>query len=67
MSDQFDGAGKATSDDPSFRAPLIMLLVLVALVVVLLLVASGALNGPGGRDLNTNVNPPLLQSAPPET
>lgn len=67
MSDQFDGAGKATSDDASFRAPLIMIVVMLVLVGGLLLVASGALNGPGGRELNTNVNPPLLESAAPET
>ena len=35
------------------------------LVAGLLLVASGALNDPGAREINTNPNPPLLQSAPP--
>jgi hypothetical protein len=65
MSDAFDGTGDA-SEETSFRAPLIMIVVMMVLVAGLLLVASGALNDPGARDLNTNVNPPLVQSAPPE-
>ncbi|MEP7040447.1 MAG: hypothetical protein ABI864_02625 [Chloroflexota bacterium] len=65
MSGAFDGTGNA-SEEPSFRAGLIMVLLIVAVVAGLLLVASGALNGPGARDLNTTVNPPLLQSAPAE-
>lgn len=66
MSDAFDGTGKG-SEEPSFRAGLIMVLLIVAVVAGLLLVASGVLNSPGAKDLNTNVNPPLLQSAPPGT
>jgi hypothetical protein len=63
MSDPFDGTGDA-SEETSFRAGVIMIVVMVVLVAGLLLVASGALNGPGARDINTNPNPPLLQSAP---
>jgi hypothetical protein len=63
MSDAFDGTGDA-SEETSFRAGVIMIVVMVVLVAGLLLVASGALNGPGARDINTNPNPPLLQSAP---
>ena len=59
MSDAFDGTGKS-SGEPSFRAGLIMVLVIVVVVVGLLLAASGALKDSGG--LNTQVNPPLLQS-----
>ena len=66
MSDAFDGKGNA-SEETSFRAGLIMVLLTVVVVVGLLLAASGALNSPGARDLNTNVNPPLVQSAPPES
>lgn len=62
MSTAFDGKGDA-SEDSSLRAGLIMIVVLVVLVAGLLLLASGALDGPGA-DINTNVNPPLLQSAP---
>ena len=65
MSDAFDGTGNA-SEETSFRAGLIMIFVMVVLVAGLLLVASGALNGPGAREINTNPNPPLLQSAPAE-
>jgi hypothetical protein len=63
MSDAFDGTGNA-SEETSFRAGVIMIVVMVVLVAGLLLVASGALNGPGAREINTNPNPPLLQSAP---
>ena len=63
MSDAFDGTGNA-SEETSFRAGVIMILIMVVLVAGLLLVASGALNGPGAREINTNPNPPLLQSAP---
>jgi len=63
MSDAFDGTGDG-SEETSFRAGLIMIVVMVVLVAGLLLVASGALNGPGAREINTNPNPPLLQSAP---
>ena len=66
MSDAFDGKGNA-SEETSFRAGLIMVLLIVVVVAGLLLVASGVLNSPAGKDLNTNVNPPLVQSAPPES
>lgn len=65
MSDAFDGT-RDVSEETSFRAGLIMVLLIVVVVAGLLLVASGALNSPGARDLNTNVNPPLVESAPPE-
>ena len=65
MSDAFDGTGNA-SEDSSFKAGLIMILLIVVVVAGLLLVASGVLNGPGARDINTNVNPPLQASAAPE-
>jgi len=65
MSDAFDGKGNA-SEETSFRAGLIMIFVMVVLVAGLLLVASGVLNGPDAREINTNPNPPLLQSAPAE-
>jgi hypothetical protein len=63
MSDAFDGTGDG-SEVTSVRAGVIMIVVMVVLVAGLLLVASGVLNGPGARDINTNPNPPLLQSAP---
>ena len=44
-----------------------MIVLLVVVVAGLLIFASGALNGPGAGEINTNVNPPLLESAPPET
>jgi hypothetical protein len=66
MSSAFDGKGNA-SVDTSFRAGLIMIALIVVVVAGLLLVASGVLNGPGAGDINTNVNPPLLESAPPES
>lgn len=62
----FDGT-KSASEEASFRAPLIMILLLVVVLAGLLLFASGALNSPGAEQINTNVNPPLLESAPPET
>ena len=65
MSDAFDGTGNA-SEETSFRAGLLMIVLIVVVVAGLLIVASGALNGPGAKDINTNVNPPLLQSAPAE-
>lgn len=63
MSDAFDGTGKG-SQEASLRAALIMVLLLVVVVAGLLLFASGALNA-AGTDINTQVNPPLLQSAAP--
>jgi len=61
MSDAFDGTRKGDGD-PSLWAGLVMILLLVVVVVALLLAASGALKGKGGEGLNTQVNPPLLQS-----
>jgi hypothetical protein len=66
MSDMFDGT-KTASDGPSFKAGLIMILLIVVVMAGLLIVASGALNSPGADQINTNVNAPLLESAPSET
>jgi hypothetical protein len=60
----FDGTGNA-SEETSFRAGLIMILVMVVLVAGLLLLASGALNAQGADRLDTQVNPPGLLSNPP--
>ena len=49
MSDAFDGTRKGDGE-PSFRAAILMILVLLALLVALLLFASGALKN-GGSDV----------------
>jgi len=59
MSGAFDGTRKS-SEDPSFKAPLIMLLVLVVVIVVLLLVASGALEDAG---IDSPINNQTVPSA----
>ena len=64
MSGAFDGTGNA-AEETSFRAGLIMILVMVVLVAGLLLLASGALNAKGGEGLDTQINPPGLLSNPP--
>jgi hypothetical protein len=66
MSDMFDGT-KSVTDGPSLRAGVIMIVLLLVVVAGLLLFASGALNGPGAEQINTNPNPALLESAPPES
>jgi hypothetical protein len=64
MSDAFDGAGKGFRD-PSLKAALTMILLLVVVLVAALLFASGALRDRPGVD--TQINPPGLQSVPPES
>jgi hypothetical protein len=46
MSDAFDGTRKGDGE-PTFRAPLIMIGLMLAILVVLLLLASGALRDSG--------------------
>lgn len=62
MSDAFDGAGKGFRD-PSLKAALVMILLVVVVLVGALLFASGALKDRGGLD--TQLNPPGLLSNPP--
>jgi hypothetical protein len=64
MSDAFDGAGKGFQD-PSFKAALIMILLVGVVLVGALLFASGALRDRGGLD--TQINPPGLLSNPPSS
>ena len=62
MSDAFDGAGKGFRD-PSLKAALVMIVLVVVVLVGALLFASGALKDRGGLD--TQLNPPGLLSNPP--
>ena len=62
MSDAFDGAGKGFQD-PSLKAALVMIVLVVVVLVGALLFASGALKDRGGLD--TQLNPPGLLSNPP--
>lgn len=62
MSDAFDGAGKGFRE-PSYKAALLMILLIVVVVVALLLLGSGALRDAPG--LNTQINPPGLESVLP--
>jgi hypothetical protein len=61
VSGAFDGGGKPARE-PSYRAALIMVLLLVLAIAALLLFASGALRDANGGGIDTQISVPQLES-----